>query len=501
MSLKKNVIANYFGNGWTAAMSLIFIPYYIKYLGMEAYGLIGFYTMLQACLILLDLGMTPTLSREMARFTGGQHTPQSIRDLLRSLEIICLTVAGIYCLSIWLSSDWVANNWLQAEKLSKESIAQAFIIMGLVTALRFIEGLYRGAILGLQKQVVFNLANAIMATFRGFGAVLILAFVESTISAYFIWQGLVSIFTVLVFIIITYSSLPKAKKPGRFSRKELKKVWLFASGVILTTFLALILTQIDKLILSRILPLEEFGNYSLVATVTSVLIILVGPIVQAHYPKISELQSQDNIESLKIVFHRAAQFSTAIAGTSACILMLFGDRIISIWTGNHELAEKVFTLLRVMTLGTFLNSLMQMPHILQLAYGWSGFTAKVNTIAVIFLVPAIILVAPIYGPIGAAWIWVILNAGYVFIATHFMFRKILKGEKITWFFNDLFLPFSSALVVTIICWLFKPVLTSRILETLYILFSGASAFIISLFCSSELRRYITEFYKNRRLKA
>ena len=84
--LKRNLIANFLGQGWTALMGLAFIPLYIKYLGMEAYGLIGLFALLQAWLSLLDMGMTPTLSREMARFTGGSHSAQSIRDLLRSIE-------------------------------------------------------------------------------------------------------------------------------------------------------------------------------------------------------------------------------------------------------------------------------------------------------------------------------------------------------------------------------------------------------------------------------
>ena len=71
MSLRRNVLANYLGQGWRAIMSLAFVPVYIKYLGIEAYGLIGIFVMLQAWLTLLDMGMKPALAREMARFTGG----------------------------------------------------------------------------------------------------------------------------------------------------------------------------------------------------------------------------------------------------------------------------------------------------------------------------------------------------------------------------------------------------------------------------------------------
>jgi len=82
--IKRNTIANWIGQGVSALMGLAFVPLYIRYLGMEAYGLIGIFVLLQAWLSILDMGITPTLNREMARFTAGAHTPQSIHNLLRS---------------------------------------------------------------------------------------------------------------------------------------------------------------------------------------------------------------------------------------------------------------------------------------------------------------------------------------------------------------------------------------------------------------------------------
>jgi hypothetical protein len=76
--LKRNLIANYLGQGWRALMGLAFIPLYIRYLGIDAYRLIGIYAILTAWPGLLDLGMRPALGREMTRFTGGVHDAQSI---------------------------------------------------------------------------------------------------------------------------------------------------------------------------------------------------------------------------------------------------------------------------------------------------------------------------------------------------------------------------------------------------------------------------------------
>ena len=90
-------------------MGLAFIPVYIQYLGVEAYGLIGFYAVMQAWLTLFDMGITQTLNREMARFSAGAHTPQSIHDLLRSLEVISVFLAVVICFLVWVSSNYIAT--------------------------------------------------------------------------------------------------------------------------------------------------------------------------------------------------------------------------------------------------------------------------------------------------------------------------------------------------------------------------------------------------------
>ena len=77
MSLRRNVLANYAGQAWTGVMGIAFIPIYIRILGIEAYGLIGIFAILQGAMALLDTGMTSTFNREMARYSAG----------VRSLEI------------------------------------------------------------------------------------------------------------------------------------------------------------------------------------------------------------------------------------------------------------------------------------------------------------------------------------------------------------------------------------------------------------------------------
>lgn len=455
-SVRVNVIANYLGQGWVALMGLAFVPIYIKYLGMEAYGLIGIFAVLQASLTLLDMGMTPTLNREMARFTAGAHTPQSIWDLLRSLEVICFGIAILIGVGVWGASAWLGGNWLRAEKLPTEVVVQAIAVMGFVVGLRFIEGLYRGAILGLQKQVWFNVVNALLATLRGIGAVSVLAWVASTVEIFFLWQGIVSIITITTFAVSVHRGLPHSEKPPRFSLRALSGVWRFASGIIVTSFLVLLLTQMDKVLLSRLLSLENFGYYAFSATVAGVLYQLVVPVTQALYPRFSELVARGDESGLAAAYHHSAQLVSVLIVPTALVLMIFGEDLLVLWTRDITLARDAAPLVALLTLGTLLNGLMNIPYNLQLAYGWSGFAVRVNMVAVAILVPAILWVTPRYGAVGAAWAWVILNTGYVLITIHFMHRRLLTREKWNWYVTDLGMPFIAALTVVLIAYLLKP---------------------------------------------
>ncbi|MEI6706193.1 MAG: oligosaccharide flippase family protein [Methylococcales bacterium] len=495
MSLKKNVLANYFGQAWTALMGLVFVPFYIKYLGMEAYGLIGIFTLLQAWLTLLDMGMTPTLSREMARHTAGAHSAQSIRDLLRTMEFICFGIAIFLCMVIWLSSAWLSSHWLQTEKISTVALAQAVSVMGLVIALRFIEGLYRGAIVGLQQQVWLNVVGAILASLRSIGAVAVLIWIAPTIELFFLWQGIVSVITILVFIVATYHHLPISKQPAQFSLLQLKTIGRFAGGMMVITLLSLLLTQVDKIILSRLLSLELFGYYTLAGMVAATLNQLITPITQAYYPRFTELLTQGDTEGLIKVYHQGARLVSVLIIPATIILAFLGKKLLLLWTGNVLLTENAAPLLALLALGTMLNGLMHIPFLLTLTYGWTRFSIYLNIIAVVLLVPSMIWATLCYGAMGAAWIWVILNGGYVLISAHFLYRRLLTTEKWRWYGKDVCLPMLGAAMVAWICAWLQPAFDTKLMWLTWLLVTGIFMVAGAWIASSEFSR-LRKFYSN-----
>ena len=345
MSVKRNIIANYAGSAVTTLLSVALVPVYIRYLGIEAYALVGLFTVIQIWLALLDFGMTPTLSREMARFTAGAVPVESIRDLLRTLEMLAAGVAISIVAALWLGSDYLAHHWLDAKTLPPAAIAQAIIIMSLVVATRFCEALWRSALIGLQQQAWWNGANALLTAFRYGGAALLVAFVSPTTTAFFLWQLLASVLTLAAFGWKLYRCLPAGDRAARFSVAALVDIRRFAAGMIGINLLAVLLTQLDKLMLSKLIPLADFGHYMLATSLAGLLYALAAPVTQALTPPLVEAVTKNDSAAIARLYHGGVQLVTIVVAPIALLLIGFGDDVMQLWTGDAALSASVAPLL------------------------------------------------------------------------------------------------------------------------------------------------------------
>lgn len=485
--LKNNLLSNYFGQAWVGLMAIVFIPLYVQYLGIEAFGLLGLLAILNAWMGLLDGGLTQTISREMARLAGGRHDASTVRNLFRSSEVIALGLATVVLVVVLLSAEWVASDWLQTKDLPVDVVVRALSIVGLIAALRIVEGTYRSCLVGLQKQVIFNVISASMATTRSVGSLAVLEWVSPTIDAFFFWHATVSVLSIALLACITYKVLPSSPLKSQFSLAALGAVKNFAGGITLITFLALLLMQADKMLLSKLLSLSDYGYYILASTTAAALMILIGPITQAFYPRLCQQHAANDQSGLANTYHTCAQMVSVLAGSAAFVIILNSEKLLRLWTGDPELAAVTAPILAVLVLGNLLNGLMHVPYLTQLAYGWTKLTVGVNTVAVVLLVPAIFVITPRYGALGAAWIWVVLNSGYILVAIHLMHRRVLPGEKWIWYFHDIAFPLGAGFLAAAGVSLLWKVESSYLADLFGLLFASVATLGASALAASRIR--------------
>lgn len=420
-------------------MNIAFVPVYVDRLGVEAYGLVGFFAVLLAWMALLDMGLSPTLNRELARAGAGAHTAESLRDLVRSVELAGLGLAALAFLLVWSTSAWLAQNWFEPVALDRDVIAAAIGTMALVLATRAIESLYRGALLGMERHVWYNTTVALLATLRAGGAAVVVILVP-TIGAFFWWQAAVSVLTVVVLGAATWRFLPPAGRRPKASWTALRQVGGFAGGVALTILLGLLVSQFDKLLLARLLNLDDYGRYMLAVTMAGMLLVIVGPVATATAPRLTAALAHGHEADAARYFRFAARAAATIVMPAAAVCVLMPKELIFGWTGDHALADQVALLLPPLAVAAACNALMTLPYVLQLAAGWTAFSFRLNAAAVTVLLPAVVIAANMAGGVGAAIataiIWVLLLAA----CANYMFRRLLPGERSVWILHGLIVP-------------------------------------------------------------
>ena len=214
---------------------------------------------------------------------------------------------------------------------------------------------------------------------------------------------MISLISIVLFAVVVYRTLPGSPQSAQFSASALRGVWRFAAGMMVITLLSLLLTQVDKILLSRLLTLEAFGYYALAGVLANALYLLVGPVTTAFYPRFTEYVTQGDDAALRSAHHQSAQLVTVLMGAAAVILMIFGDRVLLLWTSDAALTRQVAPLLSILTLGTLLNGRCGFRVSCNSRMAGRRSVIKVNVIAVSLFVPAIVLLFPhtvLSGPRG-----------------------------------------------------------------------------------------------------
>ncbi len=426
-------------------MQIVFVPFYIRLMGVESYGIVGFFAALTGMLAVLDLGLSQAMNREMARLSIEDDEAAQMADTARTLEIIywCMALA-VFSVMI-LCSGYIAYHWLNPKHLSRESLLQALWIMAFVIGLRWPVAIYSGGLNGLQKQVELNIIQIVFSTFQGAGALAVLWAFGSTIQVFFLWQGLVAFLQVIAMRMTLWRGLGRISK-GRFSKRILERVWHFAVGMTGISLAATILTQMDKVILSRMLSLADFGYYTFAATVAAALYRIIGPIFSAYYPKLTELVSRNDHEELVKTYHQGCQMMSVAILPATLVLAFFSNEIMKLWTHNPEVVVHSSLLVSLLVIGNAMNGLMNIPYALQLAHGWTKLAFYQNLVALVILAPAIYFSTLRWGATGAAVVWIILNFGYLLFSIQIMHQRLLPQEKLRWYLDDTGLPLLAVLL-------------------------------------------------------
>ena len=328
--LKINILVSYISQIYIILISVIILPIYMKYMGAEAYGLVGFFTMLQGLFILLDFGLTPTISRQTAQYNAGASTALAFRQLFRALSLIFTAIAIIGAGLLCHLDTYIALFWLKLQHLNIADVLFALQSMAICVALRWMTGLYRGVISGFEQIVWLSVTNTLVATLRFPGALLFMYFWGFDVKSFFLFQLVIAVLEFVALFIKTYRLLPSIPISTTigFSLRPLKSVLGFALTIAFTSSVWVLLTQLDKFILSGVLTLSDYGYFSLAVLVAGGVLQVSTPVSSVIMPRLAYLHGEQKINEMREVYLNATQFIAVIAVSAGIVLAALANPIL-----------------------------------------------------------------------------------------------------------------------------------------------------------------------------
>ena len=429
MSLRRHIAANYASQIYVAAVGILVTPLYLSSMGVEAYGLIGFFATLQVWFLLLDAGISPAVAREIARHRGGAPDAVPVRSLVNGAERVFVVIGLLGGGVVAAAAGLIAQRWLHVQTLALAEVTDAIRLMAFISGLRLLASLYRAGIGGFERLAWLGGFNAVVATARAFLALPALAWMGGRPVVYFGVQLFIAIVEVGLLARELRRSVGKAAVPVNDAPVDLRRLGQFSATVAATSLLYVALGQSDRLLLSTLLTLEDYATFTLATLAASAISLASGPLGAVFTPRLARVASGDDRSALLAAYRLGLRLMSLAVFPAAFTLALYAEPLLRAWTDQASIASAAAPVLVLYALGNALAALAMVPYLLQFALGQLRWHVAGSVGILGLLIPGQWWLTLLYGASGAGAFWIAVNAAWLLLWLPFVHRRLLPTVR------------------------------------------------------------------------
>ncbi|WP_037498041.1 oligosaccharide flippase family protein [Sphingobacterium deserti] len=430
---------------WGFISIYLFIPVYIDYLGVEAYGVISFYSVILGIVSIVDAGMSSSVTREFASNDTNYYKFNILDIIERYFFMMCLGV----CILLIVLAPQIAKIWLYTEGRDNSFIVR---LIAIGVCLQLFSTIYYSGLMGLNKQVLANSIQLSWGIAKTFGVLLLFILVGANLEIFFYCQITVNIILVIVlrYSLVKKLALQKDKYVRQFSKLP-NPVQKYIFGMIFIAIISAINIYTDKLVISSYFSLKDFGIYSIASNLAQLPVLVGTPIALSFFPIFSRLYSENSNEALNTTFSSVSFLFNIIIIPLVTVIFLNADEILRIWVGsnldNAELPLLTY-LVKFLAIGGAFLSLQIIPYYFLLANGETKYTIYQGCCQILIGIPLLYICVTKYGVQGIPLPWMIINLGAFLFLNIVVGRKYLKKSFPRELFRTIALP--AAISITIV---------------------------------------------------
>ena len=460
------------GSGSFVLISLVsffLVPFIVKKLSVEGYGIYILITSLVGFYAILDLG----LGSALVKFVAELHEKNEFERLNLYINS---TVAfqGLIGLLSSIAIVFFSRNVLNFLKVGEANLQEGTYALNICAfgfLFTFVGGAYRSVLQGLQLYKFTSL----MDTFTNLALNILVAV------ALYMGYGLVGSVVVNVFVacvsLVAYYALVRKRIPTYvvnplINIKILKNIVSFSLYIFLSKISALFSNYIVRFVISFFLGPAAVTYY----TIPSKLVGAIGGIsssgISAIFPFSSQLSAANRGDEIGELFLKSSRVFIATVFPITVFVCLFSNQILTVWMGP-EFAQKTWIVLSITAFSSFIGGLSAIPNLITLGQGNSKLIGSFSILTITLYLIFLPLFTKLFGILGT-------SIALLIASTTVIYYVIFKTTQYTFirvkdFFNVVLEPHLNAFVLAVL--LFPIVVISKNQQPIIILMVGGTLMI------------------------
>lgn len=396
--LVKNALFSSSSWGVTALINLAAIPIFIRYLGMEGYGIYLLLTGLFGYFGLLDFGLSDGVIKYVAHHTELQNH-DSLNESVNAALLIQLVSGFIGVVTLWAFNHQIVRALHVSPSLVRVAVgglyfsALGFFCKMLLNTLNAVlKGLQRFDVLA-KMTMGFSLATTLVA-------VLVLV-VGGRLLEVVVASALMTTANLAAVIFLLFRYVPRYRPAHRISREALRSLISFGAYTFITKVAGALNTYFLQVVIALILGAAAVAYFAVPLRFTTALEAGMTSLIGVIFPFVSALKARANIESLQEVYSSASKYAVALSTPLYLFIILFSQQILRLWLGA-AFAQSSWLVLAFLAGGSLLAAWTMVPANTAFGTGHTKITAAFSLIVITTNVLFSVLFTLRWGATGTA---------------------------------------------------------------------------------------------------
>lgn len=417
---KKGAILSYIQVVLSVAVSVIYVPVLLRYLGQSEYGLYQIVGSFFSYISVFESCMSTGVLRNYCNALGSQDKEAadvtlSMAKVIYRVMAALMVVAGVIVLFAFRS--FYASSFTASELKESSAILLLLFANMMVTLLGSV---YLTILTGHEKFTFLKVLAIIIQVAQPFSVILCVRKIPYAITV----STVIVVFNVLT-VLMRYLYVTRKLKIRIVKKKRNRKVIGEIVGLSATILLGCIADQIfwktDQVILGKLFSTTVVAVYSVGAQIYMMYMQFGTQIASVFYPKVSILYQEENgLQKVSDLFIRVGRATFFVILLVLSGFIIFGREFLLVWVGEGY--EAAYWVAIIVMLPFSVDLAQNLGLCILQVKGQYGFRAKIYLLSALLNIITTVLFARRIGITGAA-----LSTGISMFLT--------SGLIMNWFFQ------------------------------------------------------------------